>query len=175
LLKVDPPALPAVEERLRRSPHVIDVSDLTGDITRMRDMNASMMDVWTAVSIVLAGCVIFGVVYNNARIALAMRSRDLASLRVLGMSRREISSILIGSLSLEVAIAIPVGLLLGREWAKLFMESVDRETYRWAVVIAPRTYVLAAMVAVLAAAASALWVRRSLDRLDLVGVLKTRE
>jgi putative ABC transport system permease protein len=138
-------------------------------------MNGAMMDVWTAVSVILSACVIVGVVYNDARIALAMRSRDLASLRVLGLSRREISFILIGSLAVEVAVAVPVGLWLGREWARLFMSSVDQETFRWAVVIAPRTYVLAAMVAVLAAAASALAVRRSLDKLDLIGVLKTRE
>jgi putative ABC transport system permease protein len=55
------------------------------------------------------------------------------------------------------------------------MSSVDRETFRWSVVVAPRTYAMAAAVTLLAAAASALWVRRSLDNLDLIGVLKTRE
>jgi putative ABC transport system permease protein len=134
-----------------------------------------MMDIWTAVSISLAAAVIFGVVYNNARIALAMRSRDLASLRVLGFSRREISSILIGGLAIEVGLALPLGLWLGKTWAAAFMGAVDQELFRWAVVVAPRTYLLATAVALLAAAASALWVRRSLDRLDLIGVLKTRE
>jgi putative ABC transport system permease protein len=175
LLKIDPPELPAVEERLRRAPDVIDVSDLRGDMRRLRDMNASIIDVWTTVSIALAACVIFGVVYNDARIALSVRSRDLASLRVLGLSRREISTILIGSLAIEVGAAIPIGLWLGRGWARLFMDSIDQETFRWAVSIAPRTYWLAAMVALLAAAASALAVRRNLDKLDLIGVLKTRE
>lgn len=175
LLQVDPNAVPAIEERLRRSPRVIDVSDLRSDIQRLRDMNTSIMDMWTAVSITLAASVILGVVYNNARIALAMRSRDLASLRVLGFSRREISWILIGGQAVEVALAIPIGLVLGRLWADYFMTTVDQETFRWAVVVAPRTYALATAVALLAAAASSLWVRRSLDHLDLIGVLKTRE
>lgn len=175
LLKVDPPQLAAVEERLRRSPHVIDVTDLGDDVRRLHDMNAQVMDVWTAISVTLAASVIFGVVYNNARIALAARSRDLATLRVLGMSRGEISSILVGSLAIEVALAVPAGLWLGRSWGEFFMRMADQETFRWAVVVAPRTYALAAAVAVLAAAASALWVRRSLDKLDLIGVLKTRE
>jgi putative ABC transport system permease protein len=172
---VDPLRIDAIEERLRRSPEIIDVSDLGADIQRMRDMQSSMMDIWTTISVFLGAMVIFGVVYNNARIALATRSRELASLRVLGFSRREISSILIGTLSVEVAIAIPIGLLLGRGWARLFMQSVDQEMFRWAVYIAPTTYLLATAVGVVAAAASALWVRRSLDRLDLIGVLKTRE
>jgi putative ABC transport system permease protein len=175
LLKVERGRLPSVEEHLRRSPVVVEVSDIGDDTERLRDMNASMMDIWTLVSVTLSACVILGVVYNNARIALATRSRELATLRVLGLSRGEISSILIGGLVAEVALAIPAGLFLGRQWSVFFMGAVDKETFRWAVVVAPQTYTLAAVVAVLAAAASAIWVRRSLDRLDLIGVLKTRE
>jgi putative ABC transport system permease protein len=175
LLRVDPRRRESIQERLRRSPEVIDVSDLDADIQRLRNMNGSMMDIWTAVSITLAAAVIFGVVYNNARIALAVRSRDLGSLRVLGFSRREISAVLIGGLAVEVVLAIPIGLALGRIWAQQFMQMVDQESFRWAVYVAPRTYLLTIAVGLLAAAASALWVRRSLDRLDLIGVLKTRE
>jgi putative ABC transport system permease protein len=175
LLKVDPSHLAEVEEHLRRSPRVIDVSDVSADVQRLRDMNGAAMDIWTLVSISLAACVIFGVVYNNARIALAMRSRELGSLRVLGFSRGEVSSILIGGLAAEVLLSIPIGLWLGRQWAILFFKQVDQETFRFQVLIEGRTYLLAATVALLAAAASALWVRRSLDRLDLIGVLKTRE
>jgi putative ABC transport system permease protein len=175
LLTVDPRELASVEEQLRRRPDVIDVSDLHGDVRRMQEMQGAVMDVWTAVSITMSACIVFGVVYNNARIALASRARELATLRVLGLSRGEISSILIGSLAVEVALAVPVGLWLGHFWAVAFMRNVDQEVYRFSVVVRPRTDVLAAAVALLAAAASALWVRRSLDRLDLIGVLKIPE
>ncbi|HWA73985.1 MAG TPA: ABC transporter permease [Polyangiaceae bacterium] len=175
LLQVDPRETERIEAELRRSPSVIDVSDVRADLERLFDMNAATMDIWTAVSIVLASLVVFGVVYNNARIALSARSRDLASLRVLGFSRREISWVLLSGLAVEVVLALPLGLLLGRFWASRFMATVDQETFRWQVFIAPRTNALAVMVALLAAAASALWVRRSLDKLDLISVLKARE
>jgi putative ABC transport system permease protein len=175
LLTIDPMARATIEARLREAPAVIDVSDLEADIVRLREMNRSVMDIWTAVSIGLATAVIFGVVYNNARISLAARSRDLASLRVLGFSRAEISGILIGGLAIEVAIALPIGLYLGGVWARGLMGSVDQEMFRWTVIVGPGTNLLAVMVAVGAAALSALWVRRNLDRLDLIAVLKTRE
>ncbi|HEX6274913.1 MAG TPA: ABC transporter permease [Polyangiaceae bacterium] len=175
LLRVDPRAIDGVNRRLRESPNVIDVSDVTDDMRRMLEMNASVIDTWTMVSILLAASVVFGVVYNNARIALAARSRDLASLRVLGFTRAEISSVLLSSLAVEVAIAIPVGLVAGTAWARQFMKTVDQETFRWQVVIAPTTYFVAVVVVLLASAASAFWVRRSLDSLDLVSVLKARE
>jgi putative ABC transport system permease protein len=175
LLTVDPRHAAAVEDRLRRLPRVIDVSDLRADIQRMRDMQASVEDVRTIICVVLASIVIFGVIYNNARIALATRARDLGSLRVLGFSSHEIASILIGGMAAELALATPLGLYLGRSWAQLLMRMADQEQFRWEVYVAPRTYLLATAVGLLAAAASALWVRRSVERLDLVGVLKTRE
>jgi len=176
LLRVDPARRAQVEQVLRRSPRIIDVSDVAADMQRLRDMNGAAMDIWTAISIGMAACVIFGVIYNNARIALAVRSRELASLRVLGLSRGEISGILIGGLAVEVALAVPAGLALGRGWAEVFFtRAVDQETFRFQVLVESRTYALAALVALLAAAASAMWVRRSVDRLDLIGVLKTRE
>lgn len=176
LLRVAPLELEAVERRLSRSPQVIDVADAVNDMQRLRDMNASFIDIWTVVSIALAASVIFGVNYNNARIALAARSRDLASLRVLGYSEREVAKVLLGGLAIEVALAVPIGLVLGRVWAEQFMRmSLDPETFRWSVTVAPRTYFMAAAVAIGSAALSALWVRRSLNDLDLIGVLKTRE
>jgi putative ABC transport system permease protein len=176
LLRVDPSELANVERRLRRSPQVLDISDTKSDVARLREMNASFIDIWTVVSIALAASVIFGVSYNNARIALAARGRDLASLRVLGYSRREVGSVLLGSLAVEVGIAIPLGLVLGRIWAEQFMRmSLDPETFRWSAMVAPRTYLLAAAVALASALTSALWVRRSLNELDLIAVLKTRE
>ena len=175
VLRIDPLQSAAIHERLLDSPYVIDVSDLKANMHKQLDQNAAMFDVWTFITVLLASSVIFGVVYNNARISLTARSRDLASLRVLGFSRREISLVLIGSLAVEVALAIPLGLLLGYAWAQHFASSFDQETFRMVAVVAPRTYLLATAITLLSAAASALWVRRDLDHLDLIGVLKTRE
>lgn len=175
LLSVEPWAVRELERFLSRSPLVLDVSELETDMQRVYDQNRRPFDVWTWVSTLLASSVIFGVVYNNARISLTARSRELASLRVLGLSRREIARILLGTLAAEVLLALPLGLLLGRGFTDLFAAAMDQETFRWIVVVSSRTYAFAAGVTLLAAALSASWVRRNLERLDLVAVLKTRE
>jgi putative ABC transport system permease protein len=115
------------------------------------------------------------VVYNNARISLTARSRDLATLRVLGFSRREVSLMLMAELGLQVLFAIPVGLFLGRLWADQIMAGGNPENFRWAGMVSLRTYALATLVTLSAAGVSAFWVRRSLDHLDLLSVLKSRE
>jgi putative ABC transport system permease protein len=116
-----------------------------------------------------------GVVYNNARVALSMRSRDLASLRVLGFRRGEISAVLLGELAVQVLLAIPIGIAIGAWMSKAMMNMSDPEQYRLPVMLSTETYAYAAGVTMAAGLVSALLVRRKLDKLDLIGVLKTRE
>jgi putative ABC transport system permease protein len=175
LLTVDPAHAGGLDARLRTLPRVLDVSAIRVEVQRLRDMQVEIEEVRAVICVALAAIVIFGVVYNNARISLATRARELGSLRVLGFSTREIAGILIGAMAVELAIAAPIGLWMGHGWARLLMRMADQEQFRWEVVVPPSTDLLAVGVAVLASAASALWVRRSVGGLDLVGVLKTRE
>jgi putative ABC transport system permease protein len=129
----------------------------------------------TLILTLFAAIIASGVVYNNARIALSTRSRDLASLRVLGFRRGEISAILLGELAIQVVIAILPGMYLGRLLCEQMMAGADPEMYRFPVVVSARTYAFAALVTLGASLASALVVRSRLDHLDLIGVLKSRD
>ena len=122
-------------------------------------------------------CVIaFGVVYNAVRISLSERARDLATLRVIGFTRGEVSTMLLGELGVLVAGAIPLGLLMGYALAWVVVtSSYDTELFRIPLVVSARTYAFAAGVVLGASVLSGLIVRRRVDRLDLVGVLKSRE
>ncbi len=125
---------------------------------------------------VVFACVIAaGVVYNTARISLSERSRELASLRVLGFTRGEISAILLGELGTLTLVAIPLGLLMGYGFAALVAFALATELFRIPLVIHNSTYAFAATVVLVAALVSGLIVRRMLDHLDLVAVLKSRE
>ena len=116
-----------------------------------------------------------GVVYNNARVALAERTWELASLRVLGFTRAEVSAILLSELALELLIAIPFGLWLGYWFVVALAQRHQTEMFRIPTIIAPRTYAFAALIILGSGIVSALIVRHRVDHLDLVSVLKTKE
>ena len=122
-----------------------------------------------------AAVIAVGVVYNNARIQLAERAWELASLRVLGFTRAEVSALLLGELAVEVAIAIPAGLAAGYGLAWLLLWLMPHDTMELPLRIFSATYVQAAALVAAAGVASALVVRRRIDRLDLVAVLKASE
>lgn len=123
----------------------------------------------------LAVIVAFGVVYNSARIALSERQRDLATLRVVGFTQREVASVLLGELTLLVATALPLGLLFGKGLTTFIISSFSTETVRMPLVINATSYTIAIIVVTTAAALSFLVVSRMLKKLDLVGVLKARD
>jgi putative ABC transport system permease protein len=123
----------------------------------------------------LAVIVAFGVVYNSARIALSERSRDLATLRVIGFSQREVGGVLLGELTLLVLAALPLGLLFGKGLATLIITTIRTETIRMPLVISGKTYSVAVIVVMTAALASFWVVGRLVRKLDMVGVLKARD
>jgi putative ABC transport system permease protein len=134
------------------------------------------MQAITLILTLFATAIAVAVVYNNARVSLSVRSRDLATLRVIGFTRAEISAILLGEQAIQVCLGIPVGMVLGTWGAKALIElQADPEQFRLPMLISSQTYAFSVVVILATAVLSALLVRRRLDTLDLIGVLKTRE
>ncbi|WP_128923201.1 ABC transporter permease [Bradyrhizobium guangxiense] len=131
----------------------------------------TMASIYTGLAAVIA----FGVVYNNARISLSERARELASLRVLGFTRGEVLRILLLELAILTLVAQPPGWLMGYGLAWVMKTNLAGELMRVRLVVENSTYVIATSVVVLAAIASAAVIRERIDRLDLVAVLKTRD
>jgi putative ABC transport system permease protein len=175
LLRIDPVRSDEVSARLKELPMVISVTSQAHVMARYQQQIGSSMVVMTLILTLSAAAIATGVVYNNARIALSMRSRDLASLRVLGFTRREISTVLLGELGAQVVVGIVLGMFVGRWWAELLAASFPAESFHFPTYISSHTYVSAAVIALASGIFSALLVRRKLDSLDLVAVLKSSE
>lgn len=164
-----------IYRKLLDMPRVAGAAVREDEIRNFYETQAEFLLFFTFIATLLAGTIAFGVIYNSARIALSERSRELASLRVLGYTRAEISYILLGELGLLTLVAVPLGLLLGQGLCAYIAAALSSELFRVPSVLEPRTYSLAAAVIVVSACLSGLIVRRKLDHLDLVAVLKTRE
>jgi putative ABC transport system permease protein len=160
---------------IKRLPAAASVDMRRAALANYSKMSDTVADFMRQIEMVFAVIIAFGVVYNTARIALAERSRELATLRVLGFTRGEVSAILLGEVGILAIPAIPLGLAVGYLLTGVLARTISGERMHVPLVVAAATYTLAAVVFVVAATASALVVRRGLDRLDLVGTLKARE
>jgi putative ABC transport system permease protein len=176
LLRIDAPMEGEVQSRLNDIPAIQAVSRKSDAIASFEKQTDETMKVMTFIMTLFATAIAISIVYNNARVSVSMRGRDLATLRVLGFTRGEISAILLGEQAVQVALAIPLGLILGTIGAEALIASwADPEIFRIPFIISNQTYAFSVAVVLASGIASALLVRRKLDRLDLIGVLKTRE
>lgn len=144
-------------------------------VRNMQEISARNVRIMSSILTVFASVIAVGVVYNNARIVLAERGWELASLRVLGFTRAEVSAMLLGEMAITIAIALPLGMALGWALIHAISELLKSDQFFFPVVIRARTYAWAALCVVAAGIASGAVVRRRIDRLDMVAVLKTRE
>lgn len=173
-LRVDPAQRPALDRAIKETPAIAGLIDWS-EVRRQFDATLSenlltMMAIQTLVGLMTA----VGVVYNAARIQLAERSHELATLRVLGFSRGEVGYVLVGEMMLLALLAVPLGWLAGRALAEALLSAMQTDVMAVPVVITRRTYALAALAVLGATLAAVLLVRRRLDRVDLASALKAR-
>lgn len=140
-----------------------------------RETTAQSIGLLQQIYLTFATVVAFGIVYNSARISLSERQRELATLRVIGFTRGEVASVLVGELVMLTLIALPCGLVIGSGFAKAILTTVNTEFVRLPLILTPQNYAFAVLVVAVASLVSALLACRRLDQLDLVGVLKARD
>jgi putative ABC transport system permease protein len=174
-LSVDEHDLNRLYALLKRTPAVASVSIRQAAIARFEETIAGSLHIFTSVMVVFACVIAFGVIYNAARISLSERSRDLATLRVIGFSQAEVAVVLLGEQAILTLAAIPLGFVLGYGVAAALSRLYNSELYRFPLVISQATYGFASVVTLVAALVSGAIIYRQLQDLDLVAVLKTRE
>ena len=174
-LTMDPAARDRFYAAVKTMPAIAGVAMRDTALQNFRETMAEHMDVSIFINVIFAAIIAFGVVYNSARVSLSERSRELASLRVLGFTRAEISLILLGEIAILTTLALPIGVAIGYGLGELIMALFTNEVYRLSFVVRPATIAWAWLTVIAATILSGLLVRRRLDRLDLVAVLKTPE
>ncbi len=174
-LAVDPLSSARLYRLLKTMPTVSGVSLREATLKSFDETIGRTLGRFTTVLILFATVIALGVVYNGARIALSERGRELASLRVLGFTRREVTWMLLGEQASILFAAVPIGCVIGYGVSALLTLFYNTELFRLPLVVTPKTYAFAFIVITLAALLSGFIVRQRIRTLDLVAVLKTRE
>jgi putative ABC transport system permease protein len=160
---------------LRLVPAVAGASFKRDVLRTFRDAMSANLNTTLFINVLFAAIIAFGVVYNAARVALSEQSYDLASLRVIGFTRREISLLLLSELAVLTILALPIGSLIGYGLASAIVQTLHSEVYRFPLYVTRAALASAWLGVIAASVVSALLVRRRLDTLDLLAVLKVRE
>lgn len=171
-LTSDPAERTRLYQRLWDAPRVAGIGLVSDADDGIRDyMEDTVLSMMT-ILLVLAGSISFALVYNNARIAFAERSRELATLRVLGFSRGQVGWVLIGEIALLTLIAIPLGWALGTLFSWLLSLAFAMDMIRVPFRVTHQTYAFAAAGVIGASSLSVLLIARRLRTLDMVSALK---
>jgi putative ABC transport system permease protein len=174
-LAVDSQQWPAFLEKVKESPRVASLGITSAVRGSFQKSTGEMIGAIQTMYFGFAIVVSFGVVYNSARIALSERSRDLATLRVMGFTHREVASVMIGELAILTLSALPIGLVIGSLLAGGIIATASTETVRLPLVLSPRSYATAVLIVLTSAAISFAVVSRRIRQLDMLGVLKARD
>ncbi len=165
----------ALHAVIKETPRITGIVEMNENRRSFQETIEENIVVMNSIYIAVAVLITIGVTYNAARIQLSERARELASLRILGFGRGEVSYILVGEMMLIALVAQPFGWAIGAYIAFLMSSNFTSDLYQIPLVLNPARFSFASLVVLGAALGSALIVRRRLDRLDLVAVMKTRE
>lgn len=174
-LRVDPVYEDQLYATLKRMPAVSGVAVRDAMVNSVKEIIDQTFTFISLIEMLFGAIIIGGVVYNSVRIALSERGNELASLRVLGFTQREVVVLLLGEQALLTLCAIPVGLAIGYGMGAALVPLFDRELFRLPLIFGPLTFIYPIAATLISAILSALLVARRLRHLDLIAVLKTRE
>lgn len=175
LLTVESGQESAVLHALDNSPQILVAEERSAGLAQLQKMVDNNIKSFTRMILLMGVIVNFGILYNTVRMNLSEHSRELASLRVLGLHRSEIAYILYGELAIFVILAIPLGLVLGYGIAAVIVRKLDSDLYHLQMVMYSSAYTYTALVTIASTVLSAIAVYPRIHNLDLIEVLKTRE
>ena len=171
---IDERAIPSLKDEYRASKYISIIEVRQEMIDKYEElMGSATYALWVmAIISIITG---FAIVYNSSIISLAERKRELASLRVMGMTPKEVMEVV----SVEQWFIGFSGMIAGIPLAFLMSQAMSTSMSNDLYTIPPGTsgnaIVLAFIGTIFAIAVSQVSISRKVKQLDLVAVLKERE
>ena len=170
----DQKARDAMAEALLESDDVSGVSFSTTTIETFADMLASI-DYIVILLIVAAAALAFVVLYNLTNINICERQKEIATLKVLGFYKREVSGYIFRETLLLSVIGTAVGLAVGVVFHQFVVLTAEVDAVMFGRVVQPMSYVYSAVLSLLFTVLVSLFMQKKLHRIDMVESLKAPE
>ncbi|MFU0543807.1 FtsX-like permease family protein [Gardnerella vaginalis] len=157
------------------------VSDRDGvlavmNITRMKhSFSFDLMNAVVALIVTLAAGLALAVLFTLASTNISERTREMATLKVLGFYRREVHAYVHKEMLTLTVIGILVGLPLGRLVAGLLTNALRMPSLYFEVEVSPLSYAIAGFATLVFALIVQWSTNPALDRIDPVSSLKSVE
>ena len=135
----------------------------------------SVVNLVVVVLIVSAAALAFIVLYNLTNINVEERVREIASLKVLGFTRGEVYAYIFREILLLSLLGDLLGLVLGSFLATFVITTAEVDYVMFGRTIHPLSYVYAFVLTMAFAALILLFMRKKLDKVDMVESLKSVE
>jgi putative ABC transport system permease protein len=165
---------PALEERLVQIPKISAILS-----QREQYQNAAKLTeaiTWFSAAMTLFALVIGGsIVYKNSLMAYIERKREIATLRVLGWTNREIASMLLNDVILAFAAGLMVGLPVAIRIGSNYLHAISTDTFLWPIVLFPGTCLISIAATGLFALIGHLLAVQRVRNLDLLAAIKSQE
>ncbi|MDD4752983.1 MAG: ABC transporter permease [Desulfitobacteriaceae bacterium] len=174
MLKIDPGKRGEIEKALN------EMTAISSMLSREKELdnfvkNLDSMIYFVGIMVFFAVTLGFAIVYNSAVVSFGERKRELASLRVVGFSLKEVSALLWKEYFFQAFMGIIFGMPFGYLMALSMLKALNTDLYSLPLVIYPATYAFSAIGGAVFIAAALIFTMRSARDLDLVDVLKDRD
>ena len=133
----------------------------------------SVVDMVVVVLIVSAAALAFIVLYNLTNINVEERLREIAALKVLGFTKREVYAYIFREIMLLALMGDVAGMLLGIWLERFVITTAEVDYVMFGRSIHPLSFVYAFALTLVFSALVMLVMRRKLDRVDMVESLKS--
>jgi putative ABC transport system permease protein len=175
LMSVERGSVEKLEKTLKDYPAVASIQPKSRQIKAFEETIQSSMYIATIQLLVFAGLISFSIIFTMTTVSISERQRELASLRVIGLSTSEVAGIVFNENLLLALLGIVLGIPAGMLSGKLILGVYNTDLYRFPAVIYPFSIFIAAVIAFVFVLVANWFSYRKIEKLDMVQVLKTRE
>lgn len=163
-----------LRKELLQNNNVMSVLSVNSTISAVNDMLKSLNSV-VAILIILSGALSFVVLYNLSYINISERKREIATLKVLGFTDKEVDKYITKETMILTLIGIVLGLIFGMFLTNVILSTVEIEMVRFIRNIKWISYVITAAIVILFTLIVNRIIHYTLKKIDMIESLKSVE